>query len=638
MSEPAADFELDLEQAIAADRLDAVNRTVVRGAPFAVVASVLVSFLLSDSVSLQRKLVWDAIMLAAVVFSLSCALLYEERRKAGIVLHWRLGVVSSAVIGCAWGSLVVVAFPPADRGELRAILLVFAVGVSSVTLLSTAASRARFLAVNVPMTVIMGVVYLRSPDGTTRLLGLAIPLYLAVMAVMHTQVHHIVMSEMRLRHELRDAAMHDDLTGALNRRAFAHVVEAAVAQARRSGELVGLLYVDLDRFKSINDSFGHEAGDKVLIEVARRVREVLRAGDSFGRLGGDEFALLLRGLSSGDDVQSMADRVLDALAQPFAVGGALVAVGASVGGSVISGDVDGAGLLRESDAAQYRAKKAGGHRAITFDGAMRAELRRDRAMEHELRDALGDARVFPYFQPVVNLTTGHAIGCEALARWIDPHGDVVAAARFLGVARSTGLIDELDGVVMQQALDARVLLRDATTVDDFRMWLNVDAHRLVHGRHTRLREIIMSSDCERRELGIEITESEVLHDVDTAVELLTSARAAGMKVALDDFGTGYSSLMLLRRLPIDVLKIDRSFVSGLTTSANDRAIAGVIVRVGHDLGLQVVAEGVETEQQAAVLRELGCDAAQGFLFAPALPLADLVAFTRAAVRASAASR
>jgi diguanylate cyclase (GGDEF)-like protein len=636
MSTRVPDLDLSLEEALTADRLDAGNRTALRGVPFAVIAAVLVSFLLGTSVSLERKLVWNGIMLAAVGFAVANALLYERRRRSGPILRWRVGVLSSTAIGCAWGSLVLVAFPPAEDGALRAVILVFAVGVSSVTLLSTAASRARFLGVNVPMTALMAEVYLRSPDSTTRLLGLAIPLYLAVMLIVHTQVHHIVISEMRLRHELRDAAMHDGLTGALNRRAFAEAVDAAVAQAQRTGELVGVLYLDLDRFKSINDNLGHAAGDEVLVEVVRRIRDTLRAGDNCGRLGGDEFGLLLRALADESDLERIGDRVLHALSEPFETCNTLVVVGASIGGSVVSGDPDGAALLRESDAAQYRAKKQGGQRSVTFDSTMRAELRRDRAMEHELREALRDARLLPYYQPLIELEGGGVVGCEALARWIDGRGDVVAATRFLHVARATGLLDELDGVMTERALTARVDLRRAPLPDDFRVWLNVDAYRLARGRRRRLAELVESTGCAPAEIGLEISEAEILHDVETAIELLSLARAAGIKIALDDFGTGYSSLMLLRRLPLDALKIDRSFVSNITTSVNDRSIAALAVRVGHDLGLQVVAEGVETEAQADVLRELGCDAAQGFLYAPALPFAELVAFAhrRSSVNAS----
>jgi diguanylate cyclase (GGDEF)-like protein len=613
----------DIEQALTIDRLDAGNQTAMRGVPFAVVASLLVVFLLGTSVSLERKIVWLAIMFTAVAFALAVGYAYQRKRRRGPILRWRTGVIASALIGLGWGSLVLVAFPPARFGSLRAIVLVFAVGISSVTLLSTAASRARFLAVNVPLTSLLAVAYLSSDDHTTRLLGLAIPLYFAVMLLVHNQVHKIVLSEMRLRHELRDAAMHDGLTGVLNRRAFMETIDAAVAQARRSGELIGVLYLDLDRFKSINDSFGHEAGDTVLVEVARRVRSVLRAGDSCGRLGGDEFAFLVRGVADASDLERVADRVLEALAEPFDVRGALVAVGASVGGSIVTDVGDGAALLRESDAAQYRAKKSGGRRSITFDDAMREESGRRRELERDLRAALAADAIVPYFQPIVDLATGATLGCEALARWIDESGSVMPAAGFLDVARASGLIDALDARVMMRALTARVELRAMSPPPDFRMWINVDGHHVVNRGRSHLAQLIDETGCRLDELGMEITEREVLHDVDNAKVLLTRARDAGVKIALDDFGTGYSSVMLLRQLPIDVLKIDRSFVSGVADDANDRAIVSLIVKVASELGLTIVAEGVETEAQAAVLREFGCQAAQGFLYAPAIPRDEL---------------
>jgi diguanylate cyclase (GGDEF)-like protein len=626
MSEPAHDFDLDLEQALTVERLDASNRTLRMALPFTTVAVVLVEAAFGNSVPWPRKLAWAAIMFSSLVIALGISFVYERKRREGPVLRWRAGLVSSAVVGLAWGSLVLVAFPPAEEGALRAFILVFAVGVSSVTLLSTASSRGRFFAVNLPMAGILAVVYLSSDDHTTRFLGYSVPLYVAVMTVVHRQVHQIVMSNMRLKHELRDAAMHDGLTGVLNRRAFTEVLDGAVAQARRSGELIGVLYLDVDQFKSVNDRFGHAGGDELLVEVARRLRKVLRRGDTCGRLGGDEFALLARGLGNVSDLTRIGERVLATMSEPFELCGNLVSVAASVGASAIDGDSDAATLLREADAAQYRAKRAGGQRSVAFDQSMRHELQRDAALEADLEEALAAGRIVAHFQPLVNLRSGETIGMEALARWVEPSGRIVPAAEFLGAASRAGLLEELDLGVVRAAMEARVKLRDAPLPPEFRVWINVDGHRIAPGGRDRLAQLLEATGCEPYELGIEITEREVLRDVDGAVSLLRDARAAGVRIALDDFGTGHSSLVLLRRLPLDVVKVDRSFVAGVADNPNDRAIVASIVRAGLDLGLQVYAEGVETEGQADVVRDLGCEAAQGFLIARALPLDEMRAF------------
>ena len=356
----------DLDDALTVDALDASNRMLFSAMPFNLVAVVFVVIVLGTSVSWGRRLTWAALMLVVVLFGLAVALAYQRRRRSGPVLQWRWGVVASACAGVGWASLVLIALPPASQGAFRAFILVLMLGVSSVSLMSTAASRGRFAAFNVPMIATLTAVYLGSSDHATRMLGMAIPLYAVVMTVMNAQIHDIVTTNMRLKHELREAAMTDPLTGLLNRRAFSGALDAAVAQARRSRELIGVLYLDVDNFKGINDRFGHEAGDRVLVEVGIRLRDVLRTGDSCGRLGGDEFAVVARGLDHPRAVAEIAQRVLAALADPVNLGVDRMTVSASIGGSVIGDDSDAASLLAEADTAQYRAKRAGGRRAVTY--------------------------------------------------------------------------------------------------------------------------------------------------------------------------------------------------------------------------------------------------------------------------------
>jgi diguanylate cyclase (GGDEF)-like protein len=358
--------DLDLEAALTVERLDMCNRSARRALPFSIVASVIMVVALGNSVSWPRKFLWATLVVVTGAFAMGIAFLYERRRRRGPVLRWRIGVCASFLIGLSWGSLVLLALPPPDDRALRAVVLVFAIGISAITVLSTAASRGRFHAVNLPMAGLLAIVYLSSPDHTTRVLGYGVPLFVLAMSIVHHEVHRLVMTNMRLRHELERAAMRDALTGLLNRRAFTHALEQAVAQAARSGELIGVLYLDVDRFKAINDGFGHAAGDATLVEVGRRLTDLLRAGDSCGRLGGDEFAVLVRGLTGSEDLHHIASRVVTELCAPWNLDGEQVTIAVSVGASLLSETPDADLLLRESDAAQYRAKRAGGCRALVY--------------------------------------------------------------------------------------------------------------------------------------------------------------------------------------------------------------------------------------------------------------------------------
>lgn len=372
----------DLDDALTVERLDASTRAVRGAVPFTVAAVALIVTALGDSVSWSRKLTWAGLMLVAVVLAYAAAVDYQRRRRHGPVLEWRAGVMASVCIGLGWGSLVLIAFPPPGEGALRALILVFAVGISSVTILSTAPSRARFFAVNVPMTLLLTTVYVSSGDGTTRMLGFAVPLYFTVMTVVHGQVHRLVMTNMRLKYELEEAAMIDALTGLLNRRAFTEMLDGAVARAHRSGERIGVLYLDLDDFKSINDRYGHDVGDRVLAEVGQRLRSTLRQGEHCGRLGGDEFAVLAFDLHGAEDLEPLATRVLRVLSDPVAVGADSVPVGVSIGGAVLRGnETTSASLLKEADTAQYCAKRAGGRRIQVPDAVPRQQPTCEQAPE-----------------------------------------------------------------------------------------------------------------------------------------------------------------------------------------------------------------------------------------------------------------
>jgi diguanylate cyclase (GGDEF)-like protein len=389
---------------------------------------------------------------------------------------------------------------------------------------------------------------------------------------------------------------------------------------------VGVLYFDVDRLKVVNDSLGHATGDMLLVQIAQRVHQTLRTTDVLARLGGDEFTMLLDKLRSNAEALVIAERVSQAFVEPFAVGGRSINVSASIGVATNRNATDDAEtLLSFADAAQYRAKQSGRNRIEVFDIKLRAAIESRLDDEHALRDAITKSRIVAYYQPEVDLLTGRFVGAEALARWEHPERGVLDAGRFVPLAEETGLVFGLDDAILADAIATRVALAASGIVtDDFRIWCNVSATHLTRGMPTRaLAALLDRTGCDPNLIGLEITETAVLPDVTAAAREIAAARKLGIKVALDDFGTGHSSLTLLRSLTIDRVKIDRTFITEFTRDSRDAAIVRRVIGLAHDLGLDVVAEGVETPEQARLLVELGCPRAQGWLFAKALPIAEL---------------
>jgi diguanylate cyclase (GGDEF)-like protein len=503
----------------------------------------------------------------------------------------------------------------------------------------TAARRLYFFASQLPMLVPVAVAFTFSGDRVTRLLGFAVPIYLIVMTSLHQEVHGVVVSELQLREhndvtnaqlveanaQLTLRAMRDELTGLANRAAFVDMLQEAVANARDDGSIVGVLYFDVDRLKVVNDSLGHATGDMLLKQIAERVHRTLRTTDALARLGGDEFTMLLDKLRSTGEAVLIAERVAQAFVEPFQVGGRSIVVSASIGVATNLDTNDGAeALLSFADAAQYRAKQTGRNRIEVFDVKLRAAIESRLDDESSLREAIGSGRIVAWFQPEVDLLTGRFVGAEALARWDHPERGVLDAWKFVPLAEETGLVFALDDAIVASAVMTRIALAAAGTSADFRIWCNVSATHLTRGMPAkRLENLLEQTGCDPNLIGLEITETAVLPDIEAAAREIAAARALGIKVALDDFGTGHSSLTLLRSLTIDRVKIDRTFISEFTSDSRDAAIVRRVIALAGDLGLDVVAEGVETPEQARLLVELGCPRAQGYLFAKALPIADL---------------
>jgi|GEM_PF-916506 len=426
----------------------------------------------------------------------------------------------------------------------------------------------------------------------------------------------------RHQDELRRQAHHDELTGLANRRSLLEHIEGLEASVGGGA----LLLVDLDRFKVVNDSLGHPVGDRLLLTVADRIRLCCRPGDLVARLGGDEFAVLLSGPVDALEAAAVADRLLEAIRRPIDLDGRYVVTGASIGIAFAETTGDPASeLVRQADAAMYRAKETGRNRYELFDDDLRASVAHRIEVESELRRALAEGRFRLHLQPEVDILTGQALGCEALLRWDHPDGVVRSAADFIDVAEETGLILDLGAWILEEAGRQAGRLLDVTGRRDLVVRVNLSARQL---RDPLLPELVARA----LELGaigpanlcLEITETTLMSDVEEVQRVLSDLRRLGVHLAVDDFGTGFSSLAYLQRFPIDILKIDRSFVTGLGVDAQSSAIVASVIGLAEGLGLEVVAEGVEEQRQVEVLAELGCRRVQGYLFARPAPFDEVV--------------
>jgi len=429
----------------------------------------------------------------------------------------------------------------------------------------------------------------------------------------------------RMESELQRLALFDPLTGLPNRALFADRLRQVLSRRGRS-TATAVYFLDLDRFKRINDSLGHAAGDEVLREVAGRLRSVLRPEDTVARFGGDEFTILCESVEGVLEAVSIADRLQGPLAHPVRARGAELRLSASIGVALAEpGDgVAGERLIEDADAAMYRAKERGGARTELFDRAMRERAVEALAIEQELQRALelGELRLF--YQPTIDLATGELAGAEALVRWQHPERGLLAPESFLHVAEETGLVVPLGAWVVEEAARTLAEWRSRPQGAGLQLSLNLGARELTHpDAVSTVLGAVRRSGVDPAALTIEVTESTAMADGDTGFRALRDLSAEGLRVAIDDFGTGYSSLDQLRRMPVDVVKVDRSFVRAMSDDPTDRELVAAVVGMGQALNLVVVAEGIETQEQASMLRNLGCDYGQGFLFARPLPAEKL---------------
>ncbi|MBL77467.1 MAG: hypothetical protein CL459_00615 [Acidimicrobiaceae bacterium] len=414
--------------------------------------------------------------------------------------------------------------------------------------------------------------------------------------------------------QLEERAFHDELTGLPNRALLLDRLQDALHRASRHQRSVGVLFLDLDRFKVVNDSLGHGAGDDLLREVARRLERTVRPGDTVARLGGDEFVVVIGDMLRHIDALTAAERIRRALARPVELGAESTVVTTSIGINIAHGDETPGDLLRDADTAMYRAKEEGRDRAELFDDNLRVQAVRRHSIQQELRLALESNRIEVHFQPVVRISDGAVTGAEALARVRAETGELLLPDQFIDIAEDSGLIAELGSRVLVLALD-RLAAWSRTHQEPLSMAVNVSARQLADAAFPGVvDDALAGCGLDPALVALEFTESALIAANPVTERVLDDLTELGVRIGLDDFGTGFSSLAYLKRFPIDFLKVDRSFVAGLGSNDGDTAIVTGTIALAHSLGLRVVAEGVETEEQLERLRQLRCDLAQGYHF------------------------
>ena len=469
----------------------------------------------------------------------------------------------------------------------------------------------------------------------TRLLAVAIAAVAAAALLVRELtaafLHKLAEHAERSRHDVAEAharlhhiATHDPLTGLPNRNLLKERLAKSLSDRHQPGRTIAVAAIDLDRFSSINHSLGHGVGDGVLVEIAHRLEAAVPLPHTLARVGGDSFGLLIDSMTARMEAHAITSAMLAALEQPFLIHGEEIRVRSSIGVSVFPDDARrGDDLLAHAEAALVSSKRHGGGRVLFFDPSMSDSMQERLALENDLRRALAAGEFEVHYQPLVSSRTGKILSVEALLRWRHPQKGLIAPSSFIPLAEQTGLIVPLDAWVLQQACSqARTWLAESGI--NLKVAVNLS---MLQFRGPDALETIVSAinaaGLDPRNLEIELTESALMIDPEKSAAALKLLRSMGITIAIDDFGTGYSSLSYLRRLPIDKLKIDRSFVRDLPTSITDESIVRAIVSLAHSVGLQVVAEGVETVEQLERIRALGCDQWQGYYCCPPQPAAEL---------------
>lgn len=430
--------------------------------------------------------------------------------------------------------------------------------------------------------------------------------------------------------KLQDYAQHDQLTGLFNRDQIISILTGFMANARRYKRNLALLFLDLDHFKHVNDSLGHEVGDLLLKSVSERIVKSVREGDFVARLGGDEFAVVLSNVDSERSVAQLAQRMLDNLVMPHSLKEHEILVSSSIGIAMYEDSYeDATQMLKAADAAMYQAKKKGRSQFAFFSPELEEQALKRMEIARELNTAIDNDELTIFYQPQIDASSSQLVGFEALMRW-RKNDEWINPALFIPIAEETGLIPKMGEWILRSAcIQLKDWQKQGLLSDEVKMAVNISARQLQASNFLSILEtIIASSKLSPKCLELELTESTVMDDPDRAIKLFEDIHKLGIEISVDDFGTGYSSLNYLRQLPIDRLKIDRSFVKDITLDQNDEAIVKAIINLSHNLGLTVVAEGVETEIQSKFLKQHDCDVLQGYLISHPIPPQETLNFIK----------
>lgn len=638
-------------------------RQVPSSAVTILIATTLFSIAFKDTAKTEMLVLWCVAMTASTALRMAS---WQARRMRVELLRtttWiRLHTISSALIGCSW-SLVFLTVT--DWSNLLYLagpwMLIFGVMSACTGLLWQ--HMPTFIASTIPMVVVGGTTTVFFGMDELRWLAVALVLYYAALVMFtrntnrlyldgikltiekdalvenlerHTDKQETIISERtaELRKEqqsLQHLANHDHLTGLPNRLLLVEKLNKEIQVSREQGSMFALLFIDLDNFKQINDSLGHSVGDRVLCAVAQRLGSAVRKTDTIARLGGDEFTVLLPDLQAESGAQKIAEKVLEIMATPLTLNDLSVVVSASIGMSFYPADCETAEeLLRNSDAAMYRAKRNGRNTLSRYSAEMTAQALTRVSLESSLREAFNAEALTLAYQPQLDMRSGQLTGVEALLRWEHPTKGKISPANFIPIAEESGLIVPIGEWVVEQVCKTSSLLK-AQGLRDVVYSVNVSARQMLDRHFEKAIEgVLQRHPCSDRRLELEITESVLLQNADAARRVLHRMRDLDIDVAIDDFGTGYSSLSYLKHYPITRLKIDASFVRDIETDKSDRAISAAVVALAKSLSLQVIAEGVETPTQREILLDQGCNHAQGFLFAKPMSPEELLVYSRLA--------
>ncbi len=477
----------------------------------------------------------------------------------------------------------------------------------------------------------LGEIWDRRKDGSVypKLLSISLVRDAAGEILHHIGAFADISEQKEAEERIRHLALHDALTGLPNRFTLEGRLEQAIALARRENARLAVMFIDLDHFKMINDTLGHPVGDDLLVEVARRLRQSVRASDMVARLGGDEFVIVLTGDGVDLAAAHVAEKILMSIALPCRIDGHELHTTPSIGIAVFPNDGDSVEkLMKNADIAMYHAKSQGRANFQFFAGEMTRTAAERLLLENRLRKAIREHQFLLHYQPQIDMRNGRATGAEALVRWLHPDEGMIAPLKFIPVAEDTGLIVPLGEWILDEACRCVHGWR-TQGIAGARMAINISAHQLRQKDFVaRVAHALGENGLTGEDIELEITESLAMQDPDATIEILKALRKMGVQLAIDDFGTGYSSLSYLKLLPIHRLKLDRSFVMDIETDPNDAAICAATIALAHNLGLEVVAEGIETERQYDFLRELGCDYGQGYLLSRPQPEAEATAFVR----------